>query len=292
MKNILNPEWITGFTDAEGCFYIRVAKDKNYKTGWFVQACFQINLHSKDKNLLVSIKYYFKGVGCIYTTNNGKNSIYQVRDFNNITNVIIPHFDKYPLLSRKYHDFIMFKNIVNMVNKKEHLSIKGLYKIISFKNELNKGLPENLRIAFPSIDKVKRHVSNIPTIINPNWIGGFFSGEGCFQFTGRSLRVLIVQHYKDEFLMNVLINSLNCGILSEHHKHHILLTVSRFNDINTKIIPIFKKHNLIRGVKSLDFQDFCQIAELMEKNLHLTCLGLEKILKLKYNMNKNRKNIL
>jgi hypothetical protein len=32
-KNKLNPHWITGLVDAEGCFYVRLARSKNYKTG-------------------------------------------------------------------------------------------------------------------------------------------------------------------------------------------------------------------------------------------------------------------
>jgi len=33
IKYKLNPNWVTGIIDAEGCFYVRFAKSKNYKTG-------------------------------------------------------------------------------------------------------------------------------------------------------------------------------------------------------------------------------------------------------------------
>jgi hypothetical protein len=29
----LNSNWVTGFVDAEGCFYVRVSKSKKHKTG-------------------------------------------------------------------------------------------------------------------------------------------------------------------------------------------------------------------------------------------------------------------
>jgi LAGLIDADG endonuclease len=31
--NKLNPDWVTGFIDAEGCFYVRIAKSKRHKIG-------------------------------------------------------------------------------------------------------------------------------------------------------------------------------------------------------------------------------------------------------------------
>jgi hypothetical protein len=70
--------------------------------------------------------------------------------------------------------------------------------------------------------------------------------------------------------MNILRNNLDCGTISKHSKNnHTLLTISKFEDINTKIIPLFNKYDLIKGAKSLDYQDFCLIAELMKTKAHL-----------------------
>jgi hypothetical protein len=43
--------WITGFTDAEGCFNIVVTKNSSISLGWRVQARFIIELHVKDLDL-------------------------------------------------------------------------------------------------------------------------------------------------------------------------------------------------------------------------------------------------
>jgi hypothetical protein len=56
---ILNPWFVTGFTDAEGCFGLYIYKNKNYKTGWSINLVFQISLHEKDINLLEQFKLYF-----------------------------------------------------------------------------------------------------------------------------------------------------------------------------------------------------------------------------------------
>ena len=58
--------------------------------------------------------------------------------------------------------------------------------------------------------------------------------------------------------------------------------------ITEKIIPLFQKYP-VYGIKSYNFLYFCKIAELMNNKDHLTQKGLNKIIKIKAGMNKNRK---
>jgi len=82
-------------------------------------------------------------------------------------------------------------------------------------------------------------------------------------------------------------NTLKCGTVSEHSKNVTVLTVSKFKDIYNEIIPLFNEYK-IRGIKALDFKDFCIVAELVNKKAHLTLVGLKEINKIKLNMNKGR----
>ena len=66
----LNPNWVTGFTDAEGSFIISVYKRANAKN-YTVKASFELGLHSKDLAILYRLKEFF-GVGSV--------SIRQTRD--------------------------------------------------------------------------------------------------------------------------------------------------------------------------------------------------------------------
>ena len=63
--------------------------------------------------------------------------------------------------------------------------------------------------------------------------------------------------------------------------------VTKLNDIQNKIIPFFKEYPIL-GVKALDFADWCQAAELMQNKAHFTNEGLDKIRKIKAEMNKGR----
>lgn len=168
----LNSNWITGFIDAEGCFTIRSSNSERYETGWFAQLSFQIKLHVRDKNILLQVKSFFEEIGTIWLNNT--NIYYKVRDINEIIRIIIPHFDKYPLITKEQEDFLLFKNIVYLMSKGEHLNKEGLIKILNLRASLNKGLSDKLKISFPEITKIERSKINLPLNIDLNWIVGFF----------------------------------------------------------------------------------------------------------------------
>ena len=127
-NNNLNPWFVTGFLDAEACFSIRVIKNKKMASGWRIQAEFSIGLHAKDLALLKQIQSFFNGIGAISAIKSNGSVIYAITKINDINDVLMPHFDKYPLLSQKKADFLLFKAIVNLMTNKAHLSLAGLEK--------------------------------------------------------------------------------------------------------------------------------------------------------------------
>jgi len=68
-------------------------------------------------------------------------AFYSASSVEDLTNIIIPHFEKYSLLTQKAADFNAFKNIVELIKNNAHLSIEGLHQIINIKASMNKGLP-------------------------------------------------------------------------------------------------------------------------------------------------------
>lgn len=106
--------------------------------------------------------------------------IYRVQNINDIANIIVRHFEKYPLITKKRGDFLLFKSIIELMKNGEHLNKEGLKNIISLKAFLNRGLSKELKIYFPDIVKIKRPKMVLPTSIDYNWFAEFFSGEGCF----------------------------------------------------------------------------------------------------------------
>jgi hypothetical protein len=83
-----------------------------------------------------------------------------------------------------------------------------------------------------------------------------------------------------------LINSFNCGKLYKNN-NCFNLTIRKFADIDTKIIPFFLNYPII-GHKFLDFQDFCKVGYLLKEKKHLTIDGIKKINLIKSEMNTKR----
>ena len=138
--NKLNSYFVTGFSDAESCFTLIISKNPRHTLGWSVKLAFNIHLHSKDIEILYLIQRFFC-VGHVYL--HGKAATYQVVKVNDLA-CIIKHFNNYPLKTKKYADFLLFKKAFDIIKIKEHLTKEGLMKLISIRATLNKGLPELL----------------------------------------------------------------------------------------------------------------------------------------------------
>jgi LAGLIDADG endonuclease len=134
---VQDPNWISGFTSGDGCFHVSLSKTSFSKTGYRVGLRFQLTQHNRDYELLKSLIGYLR---CGRVEENLKLSIcnYVVNNFNDITNIIIPFFDKYPIQGVKSLDFIDFKKIANFMKEKDHLDIEGIEKIIQIKSNMNK----------------------------------------------------------------------------------------------------------------------------------------------------------
>lgn len=288
----LNAWWVTGFTDAEGYFGVKINKNKKGPFPYKVQLHFAIGLHSKDLHLLNLIKSFFN-TGKVHKNSETMYSL-NVYSLEDIITIIIPHFEKYPLLTKKHKDFILFKQVALLMQQKLHLTDAGLLLIINLRASLNKGLNPALKKAFPLHQPVIINIADITHIPSFDWFAGFVSGDGHFgvrvnKAASRlqvSLNFSISQHMRDTVLFTFFKTYYNCGTVILD-REAVYFNVNRFSDIYNIIIPLFKKHPIL-GIKALDFEDFSKIADLMKEKKHLTKEGLDLILKIRSNMNSYR----
>jgi len=134
------------------------------------------------------------------------------------------------------------------------------------------------------------------------YVVGLTDGEGCFYVNvsnssayRQGARVQLHFHLKlqeaDKELLQKVCNTLECGgvyFQKEQRKNHTQCyryTVGAWKDIDKKIIPFFKKHQLQTMSKRKSFDVFCKIADLVREDIHLQKGGIEKIRKLKSQMN-------
>ena len=106
-----------------------------------------------------------------------------------------------------------------------------------------------------------------------------------------SLAFSISQHSRDLDLMNTIKDYLHCGIVEKASTRpdSVSFVVYRYLDISEQIISLFKVNpRRSRGIKSLDFNDFCKVANLIENKSHLTQKGIHEIIRIKKGMNSGR----
>ena len=90
VNNFLDPWWVTGYTDGDGCFTIKTIAAKTTIIGYTVRLTYQISVHPSDIEILYKLKAYFNNVGNIIITKNYVS--YRVTNLPDIKNVIIHNF--------------------------------------------------------------------------------------------------------------------------------------------------------------------------------------------------------
>lgn len=140
-----------------------------------------------------------------------------------------------------------------------------------------------------------------PTVSN-EYVVGLTDGEGCFYVNTRKSSAYragacVQMHFhlkmqeRDRDLLDMVKNTIGCGAVyfqKEQRSNHCQCyryTVSAQRDILNTVIPFFKKYPLQSASKRANFDLFCQIAELVKEQKHLTVEGLEEIRMLKGRMN-------
>lgn len=133
-KEIPDPNWIAGFASGEGNFSVRVYNSVSHVTGYQVQLRFQITQQSRDKFLMERLVSY---LGCGYISERGDIVDFHVTKFMDVSEKIIPFFEKYPIIGVKLDNYKDFCEVANLIKDKKHLTVEGLEEIRQFKSNMN-----------------------------------------------------------------------------------------------------------------------------------------------------------
>lgn len=135
------------------------------RLGASVRAIFQVSLHKKDKVLLERLRDFFE-IGRV-SMRSDDAVVYEVSSLKDLQ-IILKHLEAYPLITDKGVDLQLFKQVVELMNNQEHLTLKGLAKIVNIKASMNFGtISESIKSMFSSIEPVKRPERADFTIYHP-----------------------------------------------------------------------------------------------------------------------------
>ena len=129
--------WVVGFVDGEGCFYVGVNADPEMTAGFQVLPEFTVVQHQRDVQVLYALKAFF---GCgVVRRNHGDRMAYRVRGQKALLEQVIPFFERHPLKTKKYLDFLKFRDVIRMMEQGAHLSKEGIDRIVRIARQMNRG---------------------------------------------------------------------------------------------------------------------------------------------------------
>jgi hypothetical protein len=134
----LDPWFVSGLTEGEGCFCISLALRRKLRTGLEVRPSFSLSLNEKDLELLRDLQTFF-GCGWIRESKADRTFKYEARSVSNLLDPIIPHFERYPLRGCKAKSFAAFADVCRMIEQGDHLRRDGVRRIIDIAYEMNLG---------------------------------------------------------------------------------------------------------------------------------------------------------
>lgn len=258
INNIIFNEWLVGFTDGDGCFNIFIDKNNNNR----ISFTYKLSQSTYNKGILYKIKNKLN-IGKIRGDNLGMTH-YLVRDRESLINVIIPIFEKYPLLTSKYHSYKKFRDSLYIYNDTKLNFIDKLNKIKEIKSKempidyISPGL-NKLKYIKTKEDMLKLSINDINNNFTKSWLIGFVEAEGSFYLTTKSenrivhsfgitqkLDIIILYAFKNLFNIKASIKDNNGSYKVETSNKSSIKLITNYFITNDHTI-------LFLGAKNLEF---------------------------------------
>lgn len=141
---MLRRDYIVGLIDGEGSFtcYIRKSDSKVVKRRALAEPRFYVKLIEKDKGILYKLRDFFDCGNVYFQRDRRKNHQncyrYEVASREELAKIVIPFFKKNPLrLPSKRKDFMIFCELLDRINRKEHLTRRGIERLYRLKQKMH-----------------------------------------------------------------------------------------------------------------------------------------------------------
>jgi hypothetical protein len=131
----LSPDWVVGFVDGEGCFYVGINPHPEMTLGYQVLPEFRVVQHKRDVQVLYGLKRFFR-CGVVRRNHEDRYEL-RIRKLSCLREVVA-FFERHPLVTKKNVDFSKFARVVRWMEKEQHLTLAGLIKIAETTLSMNR----------------------------------------------------------------------------------------------------------------------------------------------------------
>src|SRR5437868_6173073 len=128
--------YISGYVDGEGCFTVSISPRAKLLAGWEVRPSFSVSQNGDRAEVLHALHEHF-GCGSIRPGRSDKTLKWESRRLEDLLERVIPHFEKYPLLSGKRQDFERFAAVCRLQATGAHRHADGLIEIVELARGMN-----------------------------------------------------------------------------------------------------------------------------------------------------------
>ena len=128
--------YISGYVDGEGCFTVSISPRATLAVGWEVRPSLSVSQNGDRAEVLQLVQAHF-GCGSIRPDRSDKTLKWETRRLEDILERVIPHFERFPLLSGKRLDFERFARVCHAMAAGEHRTRAGLITVVELATQMN-----------------------------------------------------------------------------------------------------------------------------------------------------------
>jgi len=303
VEDSISPQFFTGFVQADGCFHVNIQKDKTARHKIRLKPYFyvtQLNTFNKQISPLLRYGRDLLQTGHYVADKTSNCSSLCVNTLKGLKNNVLPHFEKYPLLSRKREDYLVFKEIVEKMNRKLHLDKKIFLELVEKAVLMNnKGRDTLYRKKY----KTEKHKDTIQTTtinsqpLDSQYVSGLFQGDGSFGFSFRITKTkknkkvpkvspffTLGQEKQGKDLLEKVKVFFKSGNLYPVSLNYSRWMVTDSFSLKENVLPHFKE-NPLNGLKKKDFDIFKECLDILTKDQYCKKERVERVVELCYDLN-------
>ena len=331
MEKPLNPHFFSGFVQSDGCFHIGLQKDKTAKYKIRIKPTFYVTqLNSKDKKIspVLRMARNLLQVGHYIPDRKNNCSSLCVNTLKDLNNNVLPHFEEYPLLSEKKKDYIVFKQIVEKMNKKLYNTLIGFCDIYNLALSMNKNgayrkkdkycaahnpLFDTLKGCTQRLNRNDKNLKDDKNIkhaslpfqlfepLNDQFVSGLIQGDASFGFSFRiktnknfsnkakiSPFFSLGQEYDSIDLLEKCERFFQCGKISKVSDNYYRWMVSDYSSLKNSIVDHLLTFPLL-DVKGKQFKLFTECLHILSSKEICEKQKVKRVVEYAYNLNMDGK---
>ena len=128
--------YISGYVDGEGCFTVSISPRATLTVGWEVRPGFSVSQNGDRAEVLHAVMAFF-GCGSIRPDRSDRTVKWETRRLEDHLERVIPHFERFPLLSGKRLDFERFAGVCRLMAADAHRDRAGMVTIVELAGGMN-----------------------------------------------------------------------------------------------------------------------------------------------------------